>query len=112
MGIGLVGVDSEDSIEEEDTLSGAPRQIPMARMNKTIDVCRQLFKYVFQTGWRWNWSLHTEAEPVSLIRAVIRILSQNDNLHISDVTYLGPREHLLRRWIDLVMFSLFINKAH
>lgn len=39
MGIGLVGADSEDSIEEEDTLSGPPRQIPMARMNKTIDVC-------------------------------------------------------------------------
>lgn len=32
--------------------------------------------------------------------------------YISDVTHLGPREHLLRRWIDLVMFSLFSNKAH
>lgn len=56
--------------------------------------------------------MDTEAEPMSLIRSVIGILSQNDNFHISDVTHLGPREHLLRGWIDLVMFSFFSNKSH
>lgn len=33
-------------------------------------------------GGRWNRLLDTETEPMSLIRAMIWILSQNDNLHL------------------------------
>lgn len=32
--------------------------------------------------------------------------------YVADVAHLGPREHLLRGWIDLVVFSFFSNKSH
>lgn len=33
-------------------------------------------------GGRWNRFLDTETEPMSLIRSMIRILSQNYNFHL------------------------------
>lgn len=44
--------------------------------------------------------------------SVIWVLSQDDNLNTSYVTYLGPGEDLVLGRINSVMFSFFCSKSH
>ena len=73
------------------------------------DVPVQLRKDVLQGGRRRHAALHGEAQPVCLSLAMVRILSQDDGLHLVIRGVFQCVEDVIHVWIDTLM-RIFIGE--
>src|SRR3989344_5206651 len=92
----------ECRVEEQDSLFGPALQIPLLRQGFEghARICSKFLKNVLKR-WRQRHSLaHRKAKSVSLPRAVVRVLSENHDLHFIERRELKSSENVLRCRID------------
>ena len=84
MRVGRLLFDSEASVEQQNALLGPPHQVAMVRNLKVRYAVFQLFVHVPEAGRDGHTHSHTEAHPVSLVGAVVGVLTEDNHLHLRD----------------------------
>ena len=83
MTVGIVCLDSQASIEQKHTTIG-PRSQQTTLVGRWGEIGIVLFDCqvdVLERGWSDSWRADREAEPMSLVGAVVGILTKDNNLH-------------------------------
>ena len=92
------------------TLLCPAHQVAMPGVLKPFNVCFQLLEHVDKTRRGRHSLLHAETQTVGLLRAVVRVLTQDNDLDLPNVTHLGPAEHLMRRRVHCSLLTLTLDK--
>ena len=81
MAVGLMGTHGQRGIEQQHTLARPPLQVAALR-HRGAQVLLYLLEDILQRGRKGHTVLYREAQPVGLARLVVRVLPENDHLHL------------------------------
>ena len=84
MRVGCLLFDSEASIEQQNALLGPSHQVAVVRNLEVWYAVLQLFVHVPEAGRDGHTHSHTEAHPMSLVGAVVGVLTEDNHLHLRD----------------------------
>ena len=84
MRVGCLLFDSEASVEQQDALFGPSHQVAVVRNLKVRYAVLQLFVHVPEARRDGHTHSHTEAHPMSLVGAVVGVLTDDNHLHLRD----------------------------
>ena len=97
MAVGLMGTYGQRGIEQQYPLFGPARQITCLR-NGRAQIILNLLEDVLQRRWKLHPVLYRETQAVSLPRLMVRVLSDDDHLHLVKGTQVESIEDEFSWW--------------
>ena len=97
MAVGLMGTDCQRGVEQQHTLLGPARQITCLR-NGRAQIILNLLEDILQRRWKLHPVLYRETQAVSLPRLMVRVLSDDDHLHLVKGTQVESIEDEFSWW--------------
>ena len=97
MAVGLMGTYGQRGIEQQYPLFGPARQITCLR-NGRAQIILNLLEDILQRRWKLHPVLHRETQAVSLPRLMVRVLSDDDHLHLVKGTQVESIEDEFSWW--------------